>query len=63
MSRRRQNNSWETVLREARKIRSDSPIRELAKFLARRKAEDDFESLLMRQRKKKLKETKEKPKN
>lgn len=61
MSRRRQNNSWGTVFREARKVPSDPPIRELAKFLARRAAEVDFESLLSRQRKKKLKETKEKP--
>ena len=43
-------------------LRSDPPLRELAKFLARRAAEDDHESLLQRQRKKKLKESKEPPK-
>lgn len=59
MSRRRQDNSWRTAFREARNIPSDPPLRELAKFLARRAAEDDYEPLLMRQRKKKLREIKE----
>jgi len=59
MSRRRSDNSWRTAIRDTRKVPSDQPLRELAKFLARRAAEDDHESLLQRQRKKKLKETKE----
>lgn len=59
MSRRRSDNSWRTAIRDTRKVPSDQPLRELAKFLARRAAEDDYESLLQRQRKKKLKETKE----
>lgn len=59
MSRLRSDNSWRTAIRDTRKVPSDQPLRELAGFLARRAAEDDYESLLQRQRKKKLKETKE----
>ena len=59
MSRRRQDNSWRTAIRDTRMTRSDPPLRELAKFLARRAAEEDYEPLLMRQRKKKLREIKE----
>ncbi len=59
MSRRRSNNSWGTAIRDARKVQSESPKIALAKFLARRAAEDDYESLLQRQRMKKLKETRQ----
>lgn len=60
MSRRRLNNSWRTVLRDARKKPSDQHLRELVRFLARRAAEDDFESLLTRQRRQKMKELQDK---
>ncbi len=56
MSRRRLNNSWRAALRDARKVPPDTQLRELVRFLARRAAEDDFESLLMRQRRKNLKD-------
>jgi hypothetical protein len=59
MSSRRSDNSWRKALRDTRKVQSDQPLRELAKFLARRAAEEDYESLLQRQRKKKLKENKD----
>lgn len=64
MSRRRSDNSWRTALRDARKVPSDQSIRELVKYLARRAAEDDFktESLIMRQRRKKLKDIRERDK-
>jgi hypothetical protein len=62
MSRRRSDNNWRTALRDSRKVPSDQPIRELVKFLAKRAAEKDFESLLMRQRKKKLKDIRKRDK-
>lgn len=64
MSRRRQDNGWGAMFREARRVRSDPPIRELVKFIARDHAERDHkETLLERQRKRKLKECKERPKS
>ncbi|QEP30315.1 hypothetical protein [Pukyongiella litopenaei] len=62
MSRRRSDNSWRTALRDARSTSSDQQLRELVKYLARRAADEDHESWLQRQRKKKLKETKNPPK-
>lgn len=64
MSRRRSNNSWQTVLRDSTRVPSDPRIRELVKLLARRSAEAQHEvekeTLLTRQRRKKLKEIKNK---
>ena len=60
MSRRRLTNDWQSVLRDARGLPSDQRLRELVRFLARRAAEEDFESLLMRQRRKKMKELRDK---
>jgi hypothetical protein len=59
MSRKRPTADWQTVLREERMRRT---LRELAKFSARRAAEEDFkqeverETLLSRQRRKKLRD-------
>ncbi len=60
MSDRRSNNSWRNALREHNAISTDAKIREVVTFLARRAAERDFESLIQRQRRKKLKESRTK---
>lgn len=60
MSNRRSNNSWRNVLREHNAISTDAKIRDVVAYLARRAAERDFESLIQRQRKKKLKESRTK---
>lgn len=60
MSDRRSNNSWRNVLREHNAISTDAKIRDVVAYLARRAAERDFESLIQRQRKKKLKESRTK---
>lgn len=52
----RRSNSWRDALRGNRSISSKNQLRELVRYLARRAAEDDFESLLQRQRRKKLRE-------
>ena len=63
MSRRRSNNSWRTAIRDARKIPSDQSLEDLVRYVARRAAEDDYKSLLQRQRERKLREAKEPTKN
>ena len=60
MSDRRSNNSWRDVLRERHAISTDAKIRDVVTYLARRAAERDFESLIQRQRRKKLRESRTK---
>ena len=60
MPDRRSNNSWRNVLREHNAISTDAKIRDVVAYLARRAAERDFDSLIQRQRKKKLKESRTK---
>jgi hypothetical protein len=51
---KRPSNEWARLLRERRSLASSPQLRELVRFLARRAAEEDYETLLMRQRRRKL---------
>jgi hypothetical protein len=54
---------WQILLRETRGKSPDSHLRELVRYLARRAADEDFEeeTLLARQRRKKLIESRHQP--
>jgi len=57
MSSKRPTTEWGRLLRENRQPLSKKELHELVRFLARRAAEEDYESLLMRQRRKKQKKS------
>jgi hypothetical protein len=59
MSGKRPTTEWQRLLQQKRSKNIDSSLRDLVRYLARRAAEDDYESLLMRQRRKKLEQSKE----
>jgi hypothetical protein len=62
MSGKRPTTEWQKLLRENRSNPSDSHLSKIARYLARRKAEEDFEeSLLAQQRRKKLLESRHQP--
>jgi hypothetical protein len=61
MSGKRPTIEWQKLLRETRGKSPDSHLRELVRYLARRAAEEDYESLLTRQRRKKLIESRHQP--
>lgn len=54
MSSKRPTTEWGRLLRENRQSLSKKELHELVRFLARRAAEEDYESLVMRQGRKKL---------
>lgn len=57
MSGKRPTSEWQKLLQQNRSKKVDSDLRELVRFLARRAAEDDYESLLMQQRRWKLEQS------
>ncbi len=59
MSSKRPTTEWGRLLREKRTHPPKKELHELVRFLARRAAEEDHESLLMRERRKKMQETPE----
>lgn len=59
MSGKRPTNEWQKLLQQKRSNKIDSDLRELVRFLARRAAEEDYESLLMRQRRRKLEQSRD----
>lgn len=59
MSGKRPTTEWQKLLQQKRSNKIDSDLRELVRFLARRAAEEDYESLLMRQRRRKLEQSRD----
>lgn len=59
MSGKRPTSEWQKLLQQKRSNKIDSDLRELVRFLARRAAEEDYESLLTRQRRRKLEQSRD----